>query len=83
MLYPINPPPERAAATYYSWRVVKDTGPWRMAKGKRLRWEMTDQDAADWQAKNLDTLIEKVPGSGNMRTEMGVLEHLMPRNPFL
>lgn len=55
------------AELHYRWRIVKDSSPWKQRPGKELRWEMTEEGAAKWQAQNPETIIEKVPGSGNER----------------
>lgn len=56
-----------AGLILYRWRVTSDGGPWKQRPGTELRWEMTEADAAKWQASNPKTIIEKVPGSANER----------------
>jgi hypothetical protein len=51
----------------WRWRIVSDASPWKQPKGKELRWRMSEAEAASWQEKNRDTVIEKVDGSDEVR----------------
>ena len=52
---------------YYRWSVPDP----RKRGGRRIpRWEMTEQSAAEWAARN-GVQIEKVQGSGTTRNALG------------
>jgi hypothetical protein len=57
------------ATTVYRWRVLTDSSPWKMRKGKVLPWAMTEEDGARWQRSNPDTVLERIEGSAEVRQD--------------
>lgn len=53
------------SVTVYSWR-IKDK---RTERWRKLRWQMTEQDAAEWVTKE-GVPIEKIEGSEVVRTDL-------------